>query len=175
MILSGKTIHQHMGKDIFIDPFDPSRLNPNSYNLRLHNELLVYKNHELDMKKRNETEQIVISEEGFLLQPGTLYLGRTVERTHSERFAPKLEGRSSIGRLGIFIHITAGLGHVGANGFWTLEISCIQPVRIYPFVEFCQIYFFEIKGDYDKYENGKYHNNHGIQPSLMYKEFEQKG
>lgn len=172
MILSGTAIHEQLGKNIFIDPFDEKRLNPNSYNLRLHNELLVYENQVLDMRTPNPVQRLTIPEEGLLLEPGKLYLGRTVERTRSETFAPKLEGRSSIGRLGIFIHITAGLGHVGANGFWTLEISCVQPVRVYPFVEFCQIYFFEIKGAFKKYESGKYHNNEGIQPSLLYKEFE---
>jgi dCTP deaminase len=171
MVISGKEIRNRIGKDIFIDPFNEAQLNPNSYNLRLHHELMVYEEPVLDMKKDNRSKTIQIPEEGLVLQPGTLYLGRTMEVTRSENLVPKLEGRSSIGRLGIFIHITAGLGHVGANGYWTLEIACIQPVRIYPGVEFCQIYFFEIKGDYDKYSNGKYHNNSGIQTSQLYREF----
>ncbi len=84
-----------------------------------------------------------------------------------------LEGRSSIGRLGLFIHITAGFGDVGFCGYWTLEISCVHPVRIYPGVEICQIFYHIIEGDYEKYNsNGKYQNNQGIQPSFLYKEFE---
>jgi dCTP deaminase len=83
-----------------------------------------------------------------------------------------LEGRSSIGRLGIFIHITAGFGDVGFKGFWTLEISCIQPVRIYPHVEICQIFYHAIEGDYVNYVSNKYQGNKSIQPSMLYKDFE---
>jgi dCTP deaminase len=85
-----------------------------------------------------------------------------------------LEGRSSVGRLGIYIHITAGFGDVGFSGFWTLEIQCIQPVRIYPMVEICQIYYHTISEDYVTYKGGKYQDNEGIQPSLFYKDFEKK-
>lgn len=174
MILSGKEIAQHMGEDIFIEPFDPRRLNPNSYNLTLHNELLVYENRLLDMKMENPVEQLTIPEEGLVLQPDRLYLGRTQEFTRTENFVPMLEGRSSVGRLGLFIHVTAGFGDVGFAGYWTLEIFCVQPIRIYPHVEICQIYYHDIRGDYDLYQSGKYQNNTGIQPSLLYKDFEEK-
>lgn len=170
-MLSGKEIANRIGVDIFIDPFHPSQLNPNSYNLRLHPDLLIYTEEVLDMKHPNPYERITIPEDGLVLQPGRLYLGRTVESTRAENCAPKLEGRSSVGRLGIFIHVTAGLGNVGANGFWTLEIACVQPVRIYPNVEICQIYFHQIVGEHEKYLNGKYSNNTDIQPSLMYQDF----
>lgn len=172
MILSGKEIQRHIGKEIIIEPFDQSRVNPNSYNLTLHNELLVYENHELDMKKLNPTKRITIPEEGLLLEPNRLYLGRTNEFTKTEGFVPMLEGRSSTGRLGLFIHVTAGFGDVGFAGYWTLEIFCIQPIRIYPNAEICQIYYHSIEGDYEPYKSGKYQNNTDIQPSLMYKDFE---
>jgi len=172
MILSGKEIHARIGKDIIIDPFDENRLNPNSYNLRLHNELLVYENKMLDMKKQNPTRQLHIPEEGLVLQPNTLYLGRTLEYTETHRLVPMLEGRSSIGRLGIFVHVTAGFGDVGFKGFWTLEIFCVQPVKIYPAVEVCQIYYHTLEGEYELYKSGKYQSNSGIQPSLMYMDFE---
>lgn len=172
MILSGKEIEKRIGKDIFIEPFDKSRINPNSYNLTLSNELLVYENHELDMKRPNAAKKLVIPEEGLLLQPNVLYLGRTNEYTKTERFVPMLEGRSSIGRLGLYIHVTAGFGDIGFSGYWTLEIHCIQPVRIYPDVEICQIYYHDILGEYELYTSGKYQNNSGIQPSLLYKDFE---
>jgi dCTP deaminase len=172
MILSGKEIQNRLGKDIHIEPFDPALINPNSYNLRLHNELLVYENSVLDMKTPNSTKPITIPEEGLLLETNTLYLGRTVEFTRTEKLVPMLEGRSSIGRLGLFIHVTAGFGDVGFAGFWTLEIFCVQPIRIYPGVEICQIYYHAIEGDYDLYVSGKYQNNTGIQPSLLYKDFE---
>lgn len=172
MILSGKEIQRHIGKEIIIEPFDQSRVNPNSYNLTLHNELLVYENHELDMKKLNPTKRITIPEEGMVLEPNRLYLGRTNEFTKTEGFVPMLEGRSSTGRLGLFIHVTAGFGDVGFAGYWTLEIFCIQPIRIYPNAEICQIYYHSIEGDYEPYKSGKYQNNTDIQPSLMYKDFE---
>lgn len=174
MILSGKEIQKHIGKEIIIEPFDQSRVNPNSYNLTLHNELLVYENHELDMKKLNPTKRITIPEEGLVLEPNRLYLGRTNEFTKTEGFVPMLEGRSSTGRLGLFIHVTAGFGDVGFAGYWTLEIFCIQPIRIYPNAEICQIYYHSIEGDYEPYKSGKYQNNTDIQPSLMYKDFENK-
>lgn len=171
MILSGKEIQKRLGKDIHIEPYDEKRLNPNSYNLRLHHELLVYDDNTLDMKKENTAHSIIIPEEGLLLEPNKLYLGRTVEHTHTQNHVPMLEGRSSIGRLGLFIHVTAGFGDVGFSGFWTLEIFCVQPIRIYPNVEICQIYYHTIDGEYDLYKSGKYQNNSGIQPSLLYKDF----
>jgi len=81
MILSGLEIKNKLGKDIIIEPFDEKLLNPNSYNLRLHNELLVYEEDVLDMKKLNKTRNIIIPEEGYILNPGKLYLGRTFEYT----------------------------------------------------------------------------------------------
>ncbi|QOR34382.1 dCTP deaminase [Clostridium sp. 'deep sea'] len=171
MILSGKEIKRKIGKDIFIDPFYQSKINPNSYNLSLHNELLVYENSVLDMKKPNPTNKIIIPEEGLLLEPGKLYLGRTIEYTKTDKYVPMLEGRSSTGRLGLFIHVTAGFGDIGFAGYWTLEIFCIQPIIIYPSVEICQIYYHSIEGDYELYRSGKYQNNQGIQASLLYKDF----
>ena len=172
MILSGKEILKHMGKEIIITPFDEKKINPNSYNLSLADELLVYEQEELDMKKPNPTKRLVIPEEGLLLEPNRLYLGRTNEFTRTDRYVPMLEGRSSTGRLGLFIHVTAGFGDIGFAGYWTLEIFCVQPVRIYPNVEICQIYYHDIDGEYDLYSSGKYQTNSGIQASLMYKDFE---
>ena len=171
MILSGNEINRRLGEDIIIEPFCENQLNPNSYNLRLYNELLVYDDEILDMKKSNNTKKIIIPKEGLLLEPGKLYLGRTVEYTRTDNCVPMLEGRSSVGRLGLFIHVTAGFGDVGFSGYWTLEIFCVQPIRIYADVEICQIYYHAIEGDYTKYTSGKYQNNEGIQPSLLYRDF----
>lgn len=172
MILSGKEIKNKMGKDIIIDPFNENQLGPNSYNLRLHHELLMYDEPTLDMKKSHVTKNIYIPEEGLLLEPGKLYLGRTIEYTETDCYVPMLEGRSSVGRLGLFIHITAGFGDVGFRGFWTLEMFCVQPVRVYAGVEICQIFYHSIEGDYIRYMSSKYQNNRGVQPSLMYKDFD---
>ncbi|MEQ9440924.1 MAG: dCTP deaminase [Cyclobacteriaceae bacterium] len=178
MILSGKSIQAQLGNNIVIDPFREEQLNPNSYNLRLHHELLVYDHAELDMKQENTAQKVIIPEEGLLLEQHKLYLGRTLEFTETHQYVPMLEGRSSIGRLGLFVHITAGFGDVGFSGFWTLEMFCVQPIRIYAGVEICQVFYHAIEGEYDQYrqgtghKGGKYQNNRGIQPSMLFKDFE---
>lgn len=189
MILSGLKIAEEVKAGrIYISNFDEKRLNPNSYNLRLADEMLVYKTEYLgtniygegvtfnsgmvlDMKNRNPYEIFPIPESGFVLEPNRLYLARTMERTRTDCYVPMLEGRSSVGRLGIFIHATAGFGDVGFDGYWTLELSCVQPVRIYPGVEICQIYYHTIDGDFVPYKSGKYQGNTGVQPSMLWKEF----
>ena len=110
----------------------------------------------------------------LLLEPQKLYLGRTIERTATDKYVPMLEGRSSVGRLGLFIHITAGFGDIGFDGFWTLEIFCVQPIKIYANLEICQIFYHTIDGDYDLYRSKKYQSNKGVQPSMLYKDFEEK-
>ncbi len=172
MILSGKEISRRIGSDIAIEPFNESQVGPNSYNLRLHREVLVYNEQVLDMKQRNTVSSIIIPNEGYVLQPGKLYLGRTIEYTKTNALVPMLEGRSSIGRLGLFIHVTAGFGDVGFSGYWTLEMFCVHPIRVYPGIEICQIFYHTIEGDYTSYNSDKYQNNRGIQPSLLYKEFQ---
>ena len=173
MILTGKEIQkQVLEKNIIIEPFDEKLVNPNSYNLRLFNELVVYSSFPLDMKKPAPTEKVLIPEEGLLLKPGVLYLGRTLEYTETFGLVPMLEGRSSIGRLGMYVHITAGFGDVGFKGFWTLEISVIHPLIIYPKVQICQIFYHTVEGEITEYSSGKYQANKGIQPSLLYKDFD---
>ena len=175
MILSGHEIRRELGRNILIDPFDESRLNPNSYNLPLHDELLVYEEVVLDMRKSNRVERITIPEEGLVLAPNQLYLGRTVERTETHNFVPMIEGRSSVGRLGLFVHVTAGFGDVGFAGFWTLEMFAVQPVKIYPGVPICQIFFHQVVGEITEYSSTKYQNNHDIQPSMLFRELSPDG
>lgn len=170
MILSGSEIKAQLGQDICISPFSDEQLNPNSYNLRLHNELLVYEEIILDMRRPSRFRRLTIPEEGLVLQPNQLYLGRTVEHTETHNHVPMLEGRSSIGRLGLFVHVTAGFGDVGFCGYWTLEMFAVQPVRIYPNVEVCQIFYHTIDGDVTEYNSGKYQHNTDIQPSLLFRE-----
>ena len=166
MILSGRKIKSEQGKSIIIEPFNEQQVGPNSYNLRLHSELVTYTGDTLDRKKNNPTEKRSIPPEGLLLEPGTLYLGRTLEYTKTTSFVPILEGRSSIGRLGLFIHVTAGFGDVGFAGFWTLEIFCVQPIRIYAGVEICQIYYHTIEGEYDLYKSKKYQKRYSFPQSI---------
>jgi dCTP deaminase len=170
MILSGQEIRKQLGTNIVIDPFDEARLNPNSYNLTLHSELLTYEELVLDMRKPNRVSRQTIPPEGLVLTPNQLYLGRTVERTETSNLVPMIEGRSSIGRLGLFVHVTAGFGDVGFRGFWTLEMFAVQPVRIYPGVAICQIFYHQLAGEFTAYASDKYQNNHDIQPSLLFKE-----
>ena len=170
MVLSGYEIKRQLGQNIVIEPFDESRLNPNSYNLSLHDELMVYEELILDMRKANRVRRMQIPPEGIVLQPNQLYLGRTVERTETHNLVPMIEGRSSIGRLGLFVHVTAGFGDVGFCGYWTLEMFAVQPVRIYAGVSICQIFYHDIHGDFTEYNSDKYQNNTDIQPSLLFKE-----
>ncbi|MGM0788855.1 MAG: dCTP deaminase [Bacillota bacterium] len=171
MIISGREIKNQVNKNILIKPFDEQQINPNSYNLRLHNELLIYENDVLDMKIENQTKTLKIPKEGLILEPGKLYLGRTQEYTETYNLIPTLEGRSSVGRLGLSIHISSPYGNVGFKGFWTLEISCVQPIRIYAGINICQIYYHQIHGEYDTYSSNKYQANNGVQGSMLYKDF----
>lgn len=174
MILTGQEIKAQLGSNIVIDPFDESKLNPNSYNLCLHDEILVYEEIVLDMRRPNRYKRYRIPPEGLVLSPNQLYLGRTIERTETRNLVPMLEGRSSIGRLGLFVHITAGFGDVGFCGYWTLEMFAVQPIRVYPGVQICQIFYHTLQGEVTEYESGKYQRNQDIQPSLLYRDFDEK-
>jgi dCTP deaminase len=173
MILTGRQIREfHEDGKIVIDPWNLQKVNPNSYNLSLHDELVIYDDGRcLDMKVDNPSRKIAIPEEGLILKPGELYLGRTREYTETHGLVPLLEGRSSIGRLGIFIHATAGFGDIGFKGYWTLEISVIRAVRIYAGVDVCQIFYHPVDGAYDTYAKGKYQGNREIQTSMIWKDF----
>jgi dCTP deaminase len=169
MILSGHEIRNELGQRIVIDPFDEANLNPNSYNLSLHSELMTYEEVVLDMRKANRVRRMTIPPEGLVLSPNQLYLARTVERTETHGLVPMIEGRSSIGRLGLFVHVTAGFGDVGFCGYWTLEMFAVQPVRVYADVPICQIFYHELSGEYTDYDS-KYQHNRDIQPSLLFQE-----
>lgn len=170
MILSGDEIRQQLGSNIVIEPFDESHLNPNSYNLTLHDEVMVYEEVVLDMRQSNRVRRMSIPESGVVLSPNQLYLARTSEYTETHNLVPMIEGRSSVGRLGLFVHVTAGFGDVGFKGHWTLEMFAVQPVRIYPGIPICQIFFHEITGAITEYNSEKYQNARDIQPSLLYRE-----
>ncbi|MGA0040711.1 MAG: dCTP deaminase, partial [Pirellulales bacterium] len=126
----------------------------------------------LDMRKSNRVQRLSIPADGLVLAPNHLYLGRTVERTETHNLVPMIEGRSSIGRLGLFVHVTAGFGDVGFAGYWTLEMYAVQPVKIYPGVPICQIFFHQITGDITEYSSKKYQHNRDIQPSQLFRELD---
>lgn len=127
----------------------------------------VLRDYSLDPKKENETVDIIIPEEGYILMPGTLYLGETVEYTETNGFVPKIDGRSTTGRLGIVVHLTAGFGDNGFKGKWTLEITVTHPVIVYPNMEIGQLYFEELQGDTSMKYNGKYQNQQGVQAAKI--------
>lgn len=176
MLLTGNEIIRNIEEgNIEIEPFILSRINPNSYNLTLHNELMIYTDEILDMKKDNKTERITIPEEGIVLLPGEFYLGRTVERTKTIGFAPYVEGRSSIGRLGISVHRCAAFGDNGFDGFWTLQITVQKPVRIYAGIAICQIAYNTLQGEESYYKSSKYQGSSDIVPSQIFKDFNKWG
>ncbi|MCB9284911.1 MAG: dCTP deaminase [Lewinellaceae bacterium] len=141
--------------EIVIEPFRPECLGTNSYDVHLGKYLATYKDRVLDARKHNEIVLFEIPEEGFVLEPGILYLGVTEEYTETHNSVPFLEGKSSVGRLGIDIHATAGKGDVGFCNTWTLEISCTQPVRIYGGMPIGQLIYFLVDGEIEKYYNKK--------------------
>ena len=272
-MLTGDEIERQIKKgNIVIDPFDPDRINPNSYNLRLHPQLLIYDRgntsrccelptgstdpildyinrekirlgtstvnatqkvckldepdgnnttiksddfttednghstikfddsiitdyitplsmfdkyvqHEdldkfkeydldfnpIDMRNPNGTIEFNIPETGYVLRPGVLYIGRTIERTFTDKFIPMLDGRSSGGRLGISIHICAGFGDIGFDGTWTLEITVVEPVIIYPNVEIAQVSYFKPYGKTGRKYNGRYNKQIDATASRFWK------
>ena len=141
--------------EIVVEPFNREKLGTNSYDVHLSKYLAVYEDKVLDAKKHNAIREVIIPEEGYVIHPGTLYLGVTEEYTETHNSVPFLEGKSSVGRLGIDIHATAGKGDVGFCNTWTLEISCVHPVRVYAGMPVGQLIYFKVFGDIERYYNKK--------------------
>ena len=163
MILTDKTILDEISEgNIVIEPFNPNNLGTNSYDLTLSNTLILYTESVLDAKKKNLSAPMIIPPDGLILQPNVIYLASTVEYTETLRHVPVIQGKSSLGRLGLFVHVTAGFGDVGFKGHWTLELIAVQRIRIYPGMKIAQIVYHEIsempKISYDKKEDAKYSN-----------------
>jgi len=161
-------------KEIVIEPFDPACLGTNSYDVHLGKHIGIYKNKILDAKKHNEIVHLEIGAEGIIIEPGILYLGVTHEYTETHNSVPFLEGKSSVGRLGIDIHATAGKGDVGFCNTWTLEISSVQPVRLYAGMPIGQLIYFKVDGEINNFYNkkpGAKYNERTIRPveSMMWK------
>jgi dCTP deaminase len=172
VILTGPAIAAAQAAgEITIEPFDPMRLSPNAYDWRL-GETLYSCNGALDAARPTGVTEIPLRATGFVLQPGVLYLGDTYEKTRSERYAQLLNGNRTIGSLGIWVHVSAPLGHQGHAIQWTLEIRAARPVRIYPRMTFGKLAFLHTLGAAASYqEHGlKYVASHGIEVSRMYEE-----
>jgi dCTP deaminase len=177
MILSDTRIRAAMAEGrIIIRPFRRDCLGTNSYDVHLGPYLSVYRSPALDARVANPVKEFRIPKEGFVLIPGQLYLGVTEEYTETHGFVPFLEGKSSVGRLGIDIHSTAGKGDEGFCNYWTLEMSVKLPVRVYAGMPVGQLIYFEISGpverSYSAKRSAKYRrvSNHPT-PSRMYLNF----
>ncbi|MBX7204042.1 MAG: dCTP deaminase [Bacteroidia bacterium] len=175
MILSDKRILEEIEQgNILIEPFRKDCLGTNSYDVHLGRYLGTYRDRILDARAHNKIDIFEIPMEGYVLQPGTLYLGVTEEYTETHKHVPFLEGKSSTGRLGIDIHATAGKGDVGFCNTWTLEISVAQPVRVYFGMPIGQLIYFVVEGEvetmYNTKKNAKY-NKRTLKPveSMMWK------
>lgn len=145
MILTGAEIKESIRRgEIKLDPFDPEQVNPNSYNYRLGSKLKVFKEIKDDIQI---FEDVVIPEEGYILEPHQMYLGHTAETIGSNKYAMSLIGRSSIGRLGLFLQISANLGHTTSSHKWTLEMVSVKPLKIYPYMKIGQVSFWENCGE----------------------------
>ena len=175
MILTDKEILNHIEKGLIkVEPFDLSCLGTNSYDVHLGKTLAMYESDILDAKAHNTIKTFEIPPEGYVLLPEKFYLGVTAEYTETHAHVPFLEGKSSVGRLGIDIHATAGKGDVGFCNHWTLEISVKQPVRVYAGMPVGQLIYFEIKGEvqnmYNKKPSAKYNHITSIPvESMMFK------
>lgn len=175
MILTDQKILEKMAQGkIKIEPFQRECLGSNSYDVHLGKTLGVYVDSVLDSRKHNRIETFTIPEEGYILTPDNFYLGVTMEYTESLEHVPFLEGKSSVGRLGIDIHATAGKGDIGFCNYWTLEISVKKPVKVYPGMPIGQLIYFEVSGEllmpYNRKPSAKYNE---VQPipmeSMMWK------
>lgn len=135
---------------ILIEPFDVANLGGNSYDVHLSEHLKIYSSKELDAARDNAAIDVLIPPSGLWLEPGVLYLASTVEYTETRGLVPYVDGKSSVGRLGIRIHATAGRGDDGFQGHWTLEIDVVQPVRVYAGMPIGQLTYHTIYGDVER-------------------------
>ena len=176
---------------IVIDPFDRKCLGTNSYDVHLADTLRVYETEfeyvkvhgltkrteeiPLDVRVPRNTMDIHIPKEGYVLKPGELYLASTIEYTESNEHLPILNGKSSLGRLGLSIHVTAGTGDVGFRGNWTMELFVIKPLRVYAGMAIGQLLWFTVNSvpdvPYDLKPSAKYGSRSQLpQASKMYQE-----
>ena len=170
MILTGPEIEAAVQDGrIVISPFEAEQLNPNSFNVRLGDTLLIYTDPVVDAWQPNRTESVSIGPDGYVLRPDQLYLGHTVEEVGSDVYVPLLFGRSSVGRLGLFVEITAPIGDIGFHGQWTLMLAPVRPLRVYAGMKIGQIMFFVSRGEIDLYR-GKYQASAGPQASRYWQD-----
>src|SRR4051812_31769466 len=186
MILSDRTIREELEAGrIVIDPIDPGDIQPSSVDLHLDRYFRVFRNHTqrvIDVKENQEdlTPLVEIKEDDvFVLHPGEFVLGSTAERVQlPDDLVARLEGKSSLGRLGLLIHSTAGFVDAGWNGHLTLELSNVAnlPITLYPNMKIGQISFLRMTTPADvpygsAAVGSKYQGQQGPTPSRYYENF----
>jgi dCTP deaminase len=187
VVLSDRTIQRLLDEGrIEIDPYDPSLLQPSSVDIRVDRLFRVFRNNRasfIDVKKEQDlTELVEIDEsEPFILHPGEFVLGSTLERVRlPDDLVARLEGKSSLGRLGLLIHSTAGFVDPGFDGHVTLELSNVAnlPITLYYGMKIGQVSFMQLSEPAaTPYGTGgigsKYQGQRGPTPSRYWQNFEQ--
>src|SRR6266542_3629069 len=174
MILTGHEIERERTNGrITIDPFIPEQVNPNSYNFRLGKTLRVYRPGVLDVRQANGYDEIEIPDDGYVLEPGRLYLAHTIEVLGSDYYAPTFAARSSVARLGVFINLSASLGDIGYKGQWTLQLYTMNRVKVYPGINIGQMMWWRPKGQIVLY-SGKYQGAEGPRSSDIHVDFDKQ-
>ena len=187
MVLADRTIKRLIADGrIEVDPYDEGLLQPSSLDVRVDRYFRVFRNSRypfIDVKAQQEdlTELVEVADDGaFILHPGEFVLGSTLERvTLPDDLVARLEGKSSLGRLGLLIHSTAGFIDPGWDGHVTLELSNVAnlPITIYPDMKIGQLCLFQMSSPaerpYGSQSIGsKYQGQRGPTPSRYYKNFE---
>lgn len=138
-------------------------------------EITPYDGGHLDVKKNNPVFNFTMDESGWMLRPGILYLMHIEEVLCTPKLVMSLDGRSSYARLGIVVHLTAGFAETGFKGQYTLEVTAMHPVRVYPGTPIAQVIFHTVEGTVENYQDrGTYSGvaAMGAQPSRSWKHFQ---
>ena len=174
MILTGSEIREQVrAGHIWIDPFTETQIQPNSYDFRLGPRLGFYTDDVLDVRRDNAFELIDIPATGYVIDPSRIHLGHTLETMGSDCFVPIIRGRSSIARLGLFVHVTADIIDLGSRNQWTLQLHAVQPMRVYPDMLIGQVTFWCVQGEKSLY-TGKYQGSIGPYSSRSHLDFDRK-
>ena len=169
MILSRKSIINNVKNlNIEIQPFNESKVNPNSYTVTLGNKLLVYKGDVIDTAQKNETDEITIPIEGYVLKKNHFYVGHISEYIGSDFFVPLLHAKVNTAKKGLFVHITANLIDIGNHCNFSLQLYPTENIKVYPGMDIAQVSFWKVDGDISLY-NGKYKGVIGPASSQSYK------
>lgn len=174
MILTGNSISAAVrASEITLEPFSEQKVTTNSYDLTLGDNLVIYEDEILDPKIKPKTREFRIADEGHVMNRGDFLLGSSQELVGSDHYVPIVHAKSSIARLGLFIHITSGLFDIGGICNVTFHLYSTMPIRIFRGMPIAQVTFWKTYGEIDLYK-GKYKGDRGIAPSRIYRDFAMK-